>query len=118
MARLRCVVLVLNLDLTLQYCAYALYPVREVSLAESFRASIHNTEMTTCAAELEPTFDDCIQMLRCSRFRASRLLMRRKDLHNLVDPASSHMLVSKIKPCMSQYKLLYGETANGSLKQL
>ena len=37
---------------------------------------------------------------------------------NLVDPASSHMLVSKIKPCMSQYKLLSGETANGSLKQL
>ena len=36
----------------------------------------------------------------------------------LVDPASSHMLVSKIKPCMSQYKLLHGETANGSLKQL
>ena len=33
----------------------------------------------------------------------------------MVDPASSHMLVSKIKPCMSQYKLLYGETANGSL---
>ena len=37
---------------------------------------------------------------------------------NLVDPASSHMLVSKIKPCMSQYKLLHGDTANGSLKQL
>ena len=36
----------------------------------------------------------------------------------LVDPASSHMLVSKIKPCMSKYKLLYGETADGSLKQL
>ena len=36
----------------------------------------------------------------------------------LVDPASSHMLVSKIKPCMSKYKPLYGETANGSLKQL
>ena len=28
------------------------------------------------------------------------------------------MLVSKIKPCMSQYKLLHGETASGSLKQL
>jgi len=28
------------------------------------------------------------------------------------------MLVLKTKPCMSQYKLLYGETANGSLKQL
>ena len=25
----------------------------------------------------------------------------------LVDPASSHMLVSKIKPCMSEYKQLY-----------
>ena len=25
----------------------------------------------------------------------------------LVDPASSHMLVSKIKPCMSKYKELY-----------
>ena len=36
----------------------------------------------------------------------------------LVDPASSHMLVSKIKPCMSKYKILYGETADGSLKQL
>ena len=28
------------------------------------------------------------------------------------------MLVSKIKPCMSQYKPLHGNTANGSLKQL
>ena len=26
---------------------------------------------------------------------------------NLVDPASSHMLVSKIKPCKSKYKLIY-----------
>ena len=36
----------------------------------------------------------------------------------LVDPASSHMLVSKIKPCMSKYNYLYWETANGSLNQL
>ena len=36
----------------------------------------------------------------------------------LVDPASSHMLVSKIKPCMSKYKRLYCETAKGSLNQL
>ena len=48
----------------------------------------------------------------------SRLPFRRWHNINLVDPASSHMLVSKIKPCMSQYKLLHGETANGSLKQL
>ena len=33
----------------------------------------------------------------------------------LVDPASSHMLVSKIKPCMSKHIPLYGEAANGSL---
>ena len=39
------------------------------------------------------------------------------DIH-LVDPASSHMLVSKIKPCMFLCKLLHGETVNGSLKQL
>jgi len=38
------------------------------------------------------------------------MLFKRK-VHNtervssyLVDPASSHMLVSKIKPCMSKYK--------------
>ena len=36
----------------------------------------------------------------------------------LVDPASSHMLVSKIKPCMSKFKRLYCETADGSLYQL
>jgi hypothetical protein len=28
------------------------------------------------------------------------------------------MLVSKIKPCMSKYTPIYGETANGSLNQL
>ena len=36
----------------------------------------------------------------------------------LVDPASSHMLVSKIKPCMYKYILTHSETANGSLNQL
>jgi hypothetical protein len=28
-------------------------------------------------------------------------------LRYLVDPASSHMLVPKIKPCMSKYKPIY-----------
>lgn len=36
----------------------------------------------------------------------------------LVDPASSHMLVSTTKPCMSKYKAYKAETANGSLNQL
>ncbi len=35
----------------------------------------------------------------------------------LVDPASSHMLVSKIKPCMSKHKPNDGKAANGSLQQ-
>ena len=35
----------------------------------------------------------------------------------LVDPASSHMLVSKIKPCMSMFKQSKRETAHGSLQQ-
>ena len=34
---------------------------------------------------------------------------------NLVDPASSHLRVSKIKPCMSQYDSFYDEGAYGSL---
>jgi hypothetical protein len=40
------------------------------------------------------------------------------QLGNLVDPASSHMLVSKIKPCMCMYIFLNCETANCSLIQL
>ena len=36
----------------------------------------------------------------------------------LVDPASSHMLVTKAKPCMCKNKPKNGESANGSLKQL
>ena len=36
-----------------------------------------------------------------------RLADRRTKGGYLVDPASSHMLVSKIKPCMSKYELLH-----------
>ena len=50
------------------------------------------------------------------RLSSCSIVARRKDRY-LVDPASSHMLVSKIKPCMSKYKRLYCETANGSLNQ-
>ena len=58
-----------------------------------------------------------IDLVREFRLR-SQLRIQLSQPSNLVDPASSHMLVLKIKPCMSKYKLLYGETANGSLKQL
>ena len=42
-------------------------------------------------------------------------LLRRFDCY-LVDPASGHMLVSKIKPCMSKQKPNNGKAANGSLQ--
>ena len=36
------------------------------------------------------------------------LILKKFDYDSiLVDPASSHMLVSKTKPCMSKYKHLY-----------
>ena len=41
----------------------------------------------------------------------------RNQVGNLVDSASSHTLVSKIKPCMSKYIPRHGETANGSLNR-
>ena len=37
----------------------------------------------------------------CELFTYAKIIV--KLLANLVDPASSHMLVSKIKPCMSKY---------------
>ena len=49
---------------------------------------------------------------------ASCLLHLHGVVSYLVDPASSHMLVSKTKPCMCKYKRLNRETANGSLNQL
>jgi hypothetical protein len=36
-------------------------------------------------------------------FESASAVLKNKD-SNLVDPASSHMLVLKIKPCMSKYK--------------
>ena len=63
-----------------------------------------------------------VVMTRCSRqlifvevWRSRRTSLR---ISHLVDPTSSYMLVSKVKPCMSQYECFYGETANGSLNQL
>ena len=65
-----------------------------------------------------PRAKPCISLgrLRASLTRptGARRLARGQDRY-LVDSASSHMLVSKIKPCMSKYKQLYGETANGSM---
>ena len=68
--------------------------------------------------------NDAIRSLECvvvSRCVVVVVLLSKQHIgaygSYLVDPASSHMLVSKIKPCMSKYKPLHGETANGSLNQ-
>jgi hypothetical protein len=42
-----------------------------------------------------------VTIVRCTPRNA------RTESSYLVDPASSHMLVSKIKPCMSKYKQIY-----------
>jgi hypothetical protein len=59
-----------------------------------------------------PPFIDELQPFESALWGASRVVLRRiafrrgsvSDSSYLVDPASSHMLVSKIKPCMSKYK--------------
>ena len=43
---------------------------------------------------------------------------RAADSTYLVDPASSHMLVSKAKPCTCKHRPPHGEAANGSLDWL
>ena len=52
----------------------------------------------TAALALDPTVPE-----RARRAHAARGVV---EECYLVDPASSHMLVSKIKPCMSKYKQL------------
>ena len=49
---------------------------------------------------------NCDALLHCDG-TPSRASCFSFDSSYLVDPASSHMLVSKIKPCMSKYKHLY-----------
>ena len=47
---------------------------------------------------------------------SGKLLFRQKFC--LVDPSSSHIFVSNIKPCMFQHKLPQGQSGVVSIKQL
>ena len=49
--------------------------------------------------------DDCARQSSFITSRACTVPTFRKECY-LVDPASSHMLVSKIKPCMCKYELI------------
>ena len=62
---------------------------------------------------VSPTWSDRRRPPRGGAERANEHI----DIY-LVDPASSYMLVSKIKPCMSKYIPRHGETVNGSLNRL
>jgi len=58
---------------------------------------------------LRAAFATCVCVCVCVRVKTcacSHTFIRQAPFEssNLVDPASSHMLVSKIKPCMSKYK--------------
>ena len=63
-------------------------------------ASERNGEKEQCAQYKLPTFAWGLVSPQHSRPRRSH------TGGYLVDPASSHMLVSKIKPCMSKYELV------------
>ena len=57
-------------------------------------------------------------VLRYMPFHVGLSRERHRCVRYLVDPASSHMLVSKIKPCMYEFKCCECKAANGSLEQL
>ena len=87
--------------------------------AQAPRRRSHKTTQLSTATLLAAT---CFKHEKVNRGLVPRACVpsrRARQLHdrNLVDPASSHTLVSKIKPCMSKYKPLYGETANGSINR-
>ena len=48
----------------------------------------------------------CLNARWCRRLYSQMCFLPSNIARYLVDPASSHMLVSKIKPCMSKYKRL------------
>ena len=52
-----------------------------------------------CGAATTPGLAVLLQLMRVLSYNDTRY-----ESIYLVDPASSHMLVSKIKPCMSKYK--------------
>jgi hypothetical protein len=83
-----------------------------------FGALLPVTTTSTSPCEVRPLFE--MGGCRGPSVRGGRPPAHSRGVQDsyLVDSASSHMLVSKIKPCMSKYKHLYRETANGSLNQL
>ena len=81
-----------NLVYTSQTRIHVWLPLARVSSAAGGRA---------CLSEWVLSLERTVGPAAGGRFSIAEVT---HDGRYLVDPASSHMLVSKIKPCMSQYK--------------
>ena len=118
LARLNCRLLTVQFFLSGDVCCWAFVSqvpcastgsgskiVISIGLAKRFRDEMSSAGVGSVSKMLRI----CKFMQRCFPYRcfAARFVC---SSTNLVDPASSHMLASKIKP-------LHGNTANGALKQ-
>ena len=73
-------------------------------LGEGFRTSRFKYQVFFSEKLLRTKRDRLFVHSFGEKFFSSRQCASRRNDSYLVDPASSHMLVSKIKPCMSKYK--------------
>ena len=79
-----------------------------------------NALVRTAASQLpekKTTVKRVLLSTQISRHVTSVAAWKFRVTRNLVDPASSHMLVSRIKPCKSQSKWINSGSADGSLNQ-
>lgn len=93
---------------------WAVRKVRPMAVLSSFRPTPFNRTVVE-SVRRESRLRRQNSRLGLSGARCLRATLVGRNGSYLVDPASSHMLVSKIKPCMSKHKPLHGEAANGSL---
>ena len=89
------------------------------SVSSRLRERLHALSANGIAKQYHYSNDDIVvNHSNGLKLRTEHFLFILHEGVNLVDPASSHMLVSKIKPCMCVYIFLHCETANCSLIQL
>ena len=75
----------------------------------AFYANINGRKGSLCfLVEVAARLDHCFSFRAAASVGFGMLATRERNImdSNLVDSASSHTLVSKIKPCMSKYKSL------------
>ena len=89
------------------------------SVSSRLRERLHALSANGIAKQYHYSNDDIVvNHSNGLKLRTEHFLFILHEGVNLVDPASSHMLVSKIKPCMCVYKPVHSETADCSLNQL